>query len=165
MVSIDVLAKGHTQVVQITNYDETQSMFKLNRRETSMSMSRTNSQTSSNQDLEFEAKDQKTPVTFSLNLSLEGIGISVVNRDMVELLYATFRGLRLTYNDSATSTSVHFILKWIQIDNQLFGGIYKIMLYPSVIPKDAKELEVRPNLDVAVTLLKDQGKAWLAFIA
>lgn len=122
-----------------------------------MSMTRSNSQTSSNQELEFEAKDQKTPVTFSLNLSLEGIGISLINRNMVELLYTTFRGIRLTYSDSATSQSVHFVIKWIQIDNQLFGSVYKILLYPSVIPKDAKELEVRPNLDIAATLLKDQG--------
>lgn len=156
-MSIDVLAEGHTQVVKITNYDESHSMFKLHRRETSMSMTRSNSQTSSNQEIEFEAKDQKTPVTFSLNLSLEGIGISLINRNMVELLYATFRGIRLTYSDSATSQSVHFVIKWIQIDNQLFGSVYKILLYPSVIPKDAKELEVRPNLDIAATLLKDQG--------
>jgi vacuolar protein sorting-associated protein 13A/C len=35
-------------------------------------------------------------------------------------------------------------IKWIQIDNQLFGGLYPILLYPSVIPKDSKELEIRP---------------------
>jgi vacuolar protein sorting-associated protein 13A/C len=34
-------------------------------------------------------------------------------------------------------------------------------LYPSVIPRDGKELEVHPNLQVAVTLLKSQGKPLL----
>jgi vacuolar protein sorting-associated protein 13A/C len=156
-VSIDVLAEGFSQVVRITNYDESLSLFKLQRRETSMSMSRSSSQTD-NPDLDFEVKDQKSPITLSLNLSLEGIGISLVNKSMVELLYATFRGIRLEYNDSATNQSAHFVIKWIQIDNQLFGAMYKILLYPSVIPKDAKELEVRPNLDIVVNLLKDQGR-------
>ena len=159
MVSLDVLAEGHYQLLRITNYDESQSLFKLQRRDTSMSMSRTSSQSS--RDVEFEAKEQKTPITFSVNMSLEGIGISLINRDMVELLYASFRGIRLAYGDSATSQSVRFSIKWIQIDNQLFGGIFPLLLYPSVIPRDGKELEVHPNLQCQVILMKDQGETRL----
>ena len=155
-MSLDVLAEGHFQLLRITNYDEHHSLFKLQRRDTSLSMSRASSQSS--RDLEFEAKEEKSPTTFSVNLSLEGIGISVINRDMVELLYASFRGIRLAYGDSATSQAVRFSIKWIQIDNQLFGGIFPLLLYPSVIPRDGKELEVHPNLQVSVILLKDQGK-------
>lgn len=40
-------------------------------------------------------------------------------------------------------------------DNQLFGGLYPILLYPSVIPKDGKELEVHPSLQASVIILKD----------
>ena len=111
--------------------------------------------------MEFEAKEEKSPTTFSVNLALEGIGISVINREMVELLYASFRGIKLAYGDSATSQAVRFSIKWIQIDNQLFGGIFPLLLYPSVIPRDGKELEVHPNLQVSVILLKDQGESFL----
>jgi len=161
VVSLDVLAEGHFQLLRITNYDEHHSLFKLQRGDTSLSMSRASSQSS--RDLEFEAKEEKSPTTFSVNLSLEGIGISVINRDMVELLYASFRGIRLAYGDSATSQAVRFSIKWIQIDNQLFGGIFPLLLYPSVIPRDGKELEVHPNLQVSVILLKDQAHGVLYF--
>lgn len=122
-------------------------------------MSRTSSHSS--RDAEFEAKETKTPTTFSANVSFEGIGISFVDRNMRELLYASFRGIRLSYGDSAISQSLRFSIKWIQFDNQLFNSVYPLLFYPSVIPRDGKELEVHPNLQVSVTLLKDQGEQLL----
>lgn len=89
---------------------------------------------------------------------MEGLGISLVNRDMIEILYASLRGIRLNYADTAVSQYLRFIIKWIQIDNQLFGATYDILLFPSTIPKDGKELEARPTLETAVLLLKDEGQ-------
>ena len=43
----------------------------------------------------------------------------------------------------------------------LFGGLYPILLYPSVIPKDGKELEVHPSLQASVIVLKDEGASAL----
>ena len=151
-----MVADGHRQVLHISNYDESLSLFKLQKRDTSASMGRTSSQSS--RDGEFEAKEVTSPTTLTVNLSLEGIGISLINRAMSELLYASFRGIRLTYGDSAISRSFRTSIKWIQIDNQLFGGIFPLLVYPSVIPRDGKDLEVPPNLQIAVTLLKDQGQ-------
>lgn len=155
-ISIDVLAESHQQRILLSNYDESQSLFRPQRRDTVVSMSRQSS--SSSRDMEFEAKETKVPVTFSINLSLEGIGISLITRAMNELVYASFRGIRITYADSAISQSVRFSIKWIQFDNQLFGGIFPLLLYPSVIPRDGKELEVHPNLQLAVTVMKEQGE-------
>ena len=156
IVSIDIVAQGHQQILRLTNFDESRSLFKLQRRDTGMSMTRTSSQSSAAQ--EFEMKDSTAPVTLTFTLALEGIGISVINAQLVELVYASFRGIKLKYEDTAISQSVAFSLKWIQVDNQLFGGIYPLLFYPTVIPKDEKELEMRPNLEAQVTLLKDQGK-------
>jgi vacuolar protein sorting-associated protein 13A/C len=93
----------------------------------------------------------------SIHLALEGIGISVINARVQELAYASFRGLDFRYTETPLNRSLNASIKWIQIDNQLFGGIFPIVLYPTVIPRDGKELEVHPNLQASVNLLKDQG--------
>ncbi|BGP21450.1 Vacuolar protein sorting-associated protein 13 [Rhodotorula toruloides] len=155
VISIDVRAEGSTQAVTFSNYVEEDSVFKLQRRNTEM-LSRAESIASS-RDAVFEAVDVDVVTTFSLSVNLEGIGISVVNRKMQELIYASFRGVTAKYSDSTTNVAYDVGIKWIQIDNQLFGGLYPILLYPSVIPKDSKELEVHPSLQVSAILLKDEA--------
>lgn len=112
----------------------------------------------SNRDVVFEEVDVDNVTTFSFSLNLEGIGMSVVNKSMQELVYASFRGLTAKYSDSTTNVAYELGIKWIQIDNQLFGGIFPILLYPSVIPKDGKELEVHPSLQASAIILKDRGE-------
>ncbi|GAA5878824.1 hypothetical protein JCM1840_000727, partial [Sporobolomyces johnsonii] len=155
VLSIDVRAEGSTQAVTFSNYTEEDSVFKLQRRNTETA-SRQESITSS-RDGVFEAVDVDVVTTFSFGLSLEGIGISVVNKKMQELIYASFRGLTAKYSDSTTSVAYDLGIKWIQIDNQLFGGLYPILLYPSVIPKDGKELEIHPSLQASAVVLKDEA--------
>ncbi|GAA5827080.1 hypothetical protein JCM11251_002234 [Rhodosporidiobolus azoricus] len=155
VMSIDVRAEGSTQAVTFSNYVEEDSVFKLQRRNTETA-SRTESITSS-RDGVFEAVDVDVSTTFSFGLGLEGIGISLVNRNMQELIYASFRGVTAKYADSTTNVSYDLGIKWIQIDNQLFGGLYPILLYPSVIPKDSKELEVHPSLQASAIILKDEA--------
>jgi vacuolar protein sorting-associated protein 13A/C len=157
VLSIDVRAEGTTQAIRFFNYTESDSVFKLHRRNTE-SLSRQESIASSREGV-YEAVDIDVVTTFSFGISLEGIGISVVNKKMQELIYASFRGLTAKYSDSTTSVAYDFGIKWIQVDNQLFGGLYPILLYPSVIPKDGKELEVRPSFQGSVIVLKDEGKS------
>lgn len=155
VMSIDVRAEGSVQAIILSNYHEENSVFKPQRRAAD-TISRSESIASS-RDLEFEAVDVDVTTTFSLNVNLEGIGISVINRKMQELVYASFRGLTARYADSTTSVSYDIAIKWIQIDNQLFGGLYPILLYPSVIPKDGKELEIHPSLQASAIVLKDES--------
>lgn len=97
------------------------------------------------------------------------------------------RGLEFKYNDSTLYQSVNFLIKWLQvnmsfmlivkiqcrkdiyqlfsflpsfqkIDNQLYGGLYPIILYPSVIPKDAKETDAHPAFHVSLIKAKDECK-------
>ncbi|GAA6031882.1 hypothetical protein JCM8097_003317 [Rhodosporidiobolus ruineniae] len=155
VVSIDVRAEGSTQAVTFSNYVEEDSVFKLQRRNTETA-SRQESIASS-RDGVFEAVDVDVSTSFSFGVALEGIGISVVNRSMQELIYASFRGVTAKYADSTTNVAYDLGIKWIQIDNQLFGGLYPILLYPSVIPKDSKELEVHPSLQASAIILKDEA--------
>ena len=156
MLSIDVRAEGPTQAIRFSNYAEDDSVFKIQRRSTEP-LSRTESPSGSKGEGAFEAVDVEVVTTFSFGVSLEGIGISLVTKKMQELIYASFRGVTAKYTDSSTNVAYDLGVKWIQVDNQLFGGLYPILLYPSVIPKDGKELEVHPSFQASVIVLKDEG--------
>ncbi|EPQ26496.1 uncharacterized protein PFL1_05818 [Pseudozyma flocculosa PF-1] len=155
VVSIDVRADGPTQTLVLSNYSESISNFKLKRQNSTFS--RTDSAVStSTRDAGFEAVDVDINILFAFNLEFEGVGISLINRNVQELAYVSFRGLEMHYTESEVTTAVNLICKWIQIDNQLFGGLFPIVLYPTAIPKDGKELEVHPTLQASVIMLKDQ---------
>jgi vacuolar protein sorting-associated protein 13A/C len=53
--------------------------------------------------------------------------------------------------------TVSLAVKWIQVDNQLYGGIFPMILYPSVVPKRAQEIEAHPSLHAMVTRVKDES--------
>jgi len=141
IVSIEVSADGPRQALVLTNYKASQSMYKQKAGKSATQG--------------FEVKDQDFDVTFKAQVRLAGIGISLVNKNLRELLYATFREIELKFNESALYQTVNFTTKWIQIDNQLYGGIFPILLYPSVVPKTGKEMEAHPIFHTALTRVKD----------
>lgn len=112
-MSIDVRAEGPTQAITFSNYDEEDSVFKLQRRGGD-NASRADSIASS-RDAGFEAVDVDVVTTFSFGVSLEGVGISIVNKKMQELIYASFRGLTAKYSDSTTNVAYDVSCKWIQV--------------------------------------------------
>ncbi|KAL1410608.1 Vacuolar protein sorting-associated protein 13 [Vanrija albida] len=156
-ISIDIRADGNSQLIVISNYSAERSIFKptrrsgtpnpLGRSESSESLSTTG----------FETEATLDKATMSITVELEGVGISLVTKRPDELLYFTARGLKVVYNDFPTYHDVLLDCKWIQIDNQLFGGLFPIVFYPTVVPKDGKELDSHPTVQLAVALLKDQS--------
>lgn len=156
VISLDVRADGPTQTLVLSNYSEEFSNFKLKRQNSTFSRSDTVSSVNS-KDAGFVAVDVDTNILTAFNLEFEGVGISLINQNIQELAYVSFRGLELHYTESEVTTAVNVICKWIQIDNQLFGGLFPIVLYPTVLPKDGKDLEVHPTLQASVIMLKDES--------
>lgn len=155
VISLDVRADGPTQTLVLSNYTESLSNFKLKRQNSTFS--RTDSMSSTRTgDGGFEAVDIDTNILSAFNVELEGVGISLINRNVQELAYISFRGLEVHYTESEVTTALNLVCKWIQIDNQLFGGLFPIVFYPTVIPKDGKDLEVHPTLQASMIRLKDQ---------
>lgn len=146
VVSLDVRADGEAQTLVISDYSESQSNFKLTQ----------NAARNDNRDAGFEAVDVDTTIVFAFKIQLAGVGVSLISSKVVEIAYCTFRGLELTYSESQVTTAVNVICKWIQIDNQMYGSIFPIVLYPTVVPKDGKELDVHPTLQASVIRLKDE---------
>lgn len=145
VIDLNVVAQGPTQTLEISNYKPSKSLYKQK------------PGTASSTTTGFEVKDQDTDVTFKAQLRLAGIGLSLVNRHLKELVYVTLRDLELKYSDSPLYQMVNIQVKWIQIDNQLYGGIFPIIFYPSVVPKTGKEMEAHPIFQTSVTRVKDDS--------
>ncbi|KAM7212439.1 putative vacuolar protein sorting-associated protein [Rhypophila decipiens] len=146
IIDIHVTADGPTHTCILSSYKPSKSLYRQ----------QANAKASSSNQA-FEPKELDTGVTFRAELRLAGIGISLINSQLKELAYVTFRDVELNYNDSPLYQTVRLNVKWIQIDNQLYGGIFPMILYPSVVPKRAQEIEAHPSLHVAISRVKDES--------
>ena len=147
IIDINIAADGPTQTLILSNYKPSKSLYKQKSSQNSQGSTATG----------FEVKETESEVTFKAQLRLAGIGISLVNMNLKELLYLTFREIELKYGDSELYQTLNWTIKWIQIDNQLYGGIFPILLYPSVVPKTGKEMEAHPIFHSMVTRVKDDS--------
>ena len=154
MVSTDIQADGNSQLLVISHYDPETSVYKPAKRGAG-AIKRSDS-TDSITTASFETVAISDKPNMTITVELEGIGLSVITKSAAELFYLSLRGLKLAYSDYPTYYEANLDCKWIQIDNQLFGGLFPIILYPTVIPKDGKELESHPTLQTTVAVLKDQ---------
>ena len=147
IIDLNVAADGPTQTLILSSYKASKSLYKQQSRSTS----------STSVAGGFEVKDQDTNVTFRAQLKLAGIGVSLINAQLRELAYITFRDILLKYSESPLFQTVIASIKWVQIDNQLYGGIFPMILYPSVVPKNTKETESHPSVHAMVTRVKDDS--------
>ncbi|KAI9780763.1 MAG: hypothetical protein M1839_006551 [Geoglossum umbratile] len=148
IIDINVTADGPTQTLVLSNYRQSKSLYK---QKSGGGSSQTSITTG------FEVKDLDTDVNFKAQVRFAGIGISLVNAGLRELAYITFRDIELKYSESPLYQTINSTVKWIQIDNQLYGGIFPIILYPSVVPKTGKEMEIHPSFHAMVTRVKDDS--------
>ncbi|CZT04223.1 related to vacuolar protein sorting-associated protein VPS13 [Rhynchosporium graminicola] len=147
IIDLNVAADGPTQTLILSNYKASKSLYKQKSR----------SESTTSVAGGFEVKNQDTGVTFRAQLNLAGIGISLVNAQLKELAYVTFRDISFKYAESPLFQTITAGIKWIQIDNQLYGGIFPMILYPSVVPKNTKETESHPSVHVMITRVKDDS--------
>ncbi|OQO13215.1 hypothetical protein B0A48_01443 [Cryoendolithus antarcticus] len=146
IIDLNVIADGPTQTLVFSNYKPSKSLYKQKAGSASASTS-----------IGFEVKDQDDDVTMKAGIRFAGIGISLVNSQLRELVYVTWRDIELKYTDSPLYQTVALTVKWIQIDNQLYGGIFPLIFYPSVVPKTGKEMEAHPIFRSAITRVKDDS--------
>ncbi|CAJ2510603.1 Uu.00g062280.m01.CDS01 [Anthostomella pinea] len=147
IIDINVAADGPTQTLILSNFKASKSLYRQ----------KTQTGSSTSTAAGFEVKGQDTDTTFRAQLKLSGIGISLINHQLNELAYITFRDINLRYSESALYQTVSTSIKWIQIDNQLYGGLFPMILYPSVVPKQAQETELHPSIHAMVTRVKDDS--------
>ncbi|CDK24504.1 unnamed protein product [Kuraishia capsulata CBS 1993] len=145
-VDLKVIADGPTQCLVISNYDSSTSLYQRKTIQNS---------TSSIESDKFEALENDSNYFHKVILKFEGIGISLINQRGQELVYVNVRGIEFHYNESEIYQNLSIKLKWIQIDNQLYGSVYPIVLYPSVVAKSSKEMNEHPTFSASVSRVKD----------
>ncbi|KAF8453095.1 hypothetical protein BGX38DRAFT_1249760 [Terfezia claveryi] len=147
-IDINVTAEGPTQTLVLSDYKPSKSLYKpkINASVTSMASAPG-----------FEVIDNDSGETFRTQLRFAGVGISLINTKLKELAYITFRDVVVTYTESSLYQTLNLIVKWIQIDNQLYGGIFPIVLYPSVVQKTGSEMEVHPSIHSSITRVKNDS--------
>ena len=160
IVSLDIRAEGHKQVLSITNYNPEFSLYKPKRRSTG-SLGRQDTIGSSQE--AFEAVQEEILPTLTLKLDLGGIGLSLINRRMIEVVYLSLNTLKIEYSNSVVAQSVTLSCGSIQLDNQLHDAIFPVVLQPTPIPKDASVASL-PTIQSSVIWLKDQGTHALLFV-
>lgn len=151
IVDLNVCVSGPTQSLVITKYDPALSLYKL--QDLSQAADSSNNLSQS----QFAAQEKDENYHFKVVTRLEGLGVSLINARLQELCYASFRGVELRYNESDLLQNFSVKLKWIQLDNQLFGGIFPIIVYPTVVPKSGKEMNSHPSFSASVCRVKDDS--------
>ncbi|ODV90204.1 hypothetical protein CANCADRAFT_1934 [Tortispora caseinolytica NRRL Y-17796] len=159
IVQLDVVAEGPSESLMITEYDAETSPYKL---KNGKSLRRDSRTTQKSSEKDFEIETDKSPISLQVTLKLQGLGISLVNRHHAELCYVNIRGLEMVYTESEEYQSISTKMKWIQIDNDLYGGQYPIILYPTRLPTSGLEIENHPVLSASVCRMKDDSHGVLA---
>lgn len=106
----------------------------------------------------FEAVTEDIPPTLMFTLDLEGIGLSLMSRKMLEVVYLSMNSLKFEYSSSPVAQAVNLSLGALQIDNQLHDAIYPVLLQPTPIPKEASAVASPPTIQASVIWLNDQGR-------
>ncbi|KAE9408077.1 vacuolar protein sorting-associated protein vps13 [Gymnopus androsaceus JB14] len=150
-VSLDVRADGHKQVLSITNYNAEQSLYKPKRTNTAGSLTRQDTTSSSVE--AFEAVTEEVVPTLGFNVQFSGIGVSLVNRKLVEVIYVSLNSLSFEYTNSSVAQAFNVSCGTVQIDNQLHDALYPVILQPTPLPKDSAAL---PTVQASIILLKDE---------
>lgn len=141
-------------MLRITHYNAEQSVYKPKRRNTS-GLARSDTTISSSE--AFEAVTEEVLPTFTFDVDFAGIGISLVNRKMVEVVYVSMDTLKFEYNDSAVAQAVNVSCGTLEIDNQLHEALYPVILQPTPITKQSNGVAALPTVQGSVIWLKDQG--------
>ncbi|KAH8120322.1 vacuolar protein sorting-associated protein vps13 [Phellopilus nigrolimitatus] len=150
-LSLDVRADGPSQLLSISNYREETSLYKPKRRGT---VSRSDSISTTQ---EFEAVQEEVPPSLAVDLDLKGLGISLLNKKLVEILYFSIQSLKLEYSNSPVAQAVNLSFGTLQVDNQLHDAFFPVLLQPTPISKEARSLGALPTVQASVIILNDSA--------
>ena len=152
---MDARASGHQQVLRLSDYNEETSPYRPKSRNTSGSGLRVDSMSSGTE--AFEAVTDDIQPGFMLDVNLDGIGVSLVNRRVIEVVYLSLERLKVEYTASSVAQSVNLSCGTVQIDNQLHDATFPVVLQPTPISGQASDIAALPTVQFSLTLLNDQG--------
>jgi vacuolar protein sorting-associated protein 13A/C len=153
---MDVRASGHQQVLRLSNYNEETSLYRPKSYGSSSSL---RIDTISSGAEAFEAITEDSEPSLQLDVVLEGIGVSLVNRRVIEVVYLSLENLKLDYTASSVAQSVNLSCGTLQIDNQLHDATFPVVLQPTPIASNVSNVAALPTVQLSLLWLNDQGKS------
>ncbi|KAH6917385.1 vacuolar protein sorting-associated protein vps13 [Coprinopsis sp. MPI-PUGE-AT-0042] len=160
-VSLDVRADGQKQVLRISNYNPEYSLYRPKPKRTASTMTVTRQDVSRQDTMSstegFEAITEEVVPSMTFKLDWSGIGLSLINRRLVEVLYLTIDQLSVEYTNSEVAQAVNVTFNSLQIDNQLHDALYPVILQPTPLSKESAEIGALPTIQASVIWLKDQA--------
>ena len=112
---------------------------------------------SSSQDA-FEAVQEAVSPVLTVALDMHGIGISLINKRMVEVVYLSLNALKFEYASNPVAQSVTMSCGSLQIDNQLHDALFPVVLQPTPITQESKSVAALPTVQASFIWLNDQGE-------
>jgi vacuolar protein sorting-associated protein 13A/C len=152
---MDVRASGHQQVLRLSNYNEETSLYRPKSHGSSSSL---RIDTISSGAEAFEAITEDNEPSLQLDVVLEGIGVSLVNRRVIEVVYLSLENLKLDYTASSVAQSVNLSCGTLQIDNQLHDATFPVVLQPTPIASNVGNVAALPTVQLSLLWLNDQGE-------
>ncbi|KAI8644804.1 hypothetical protein BD408DRAFT_104972 [Parasitella parasitica] len=168
ITSIDVKIRGSRRILELKPFNQSDSLFKpvpennsLGRSGSSISVSSVDSVAKEG----FEAADMDMSVNAVFQIQLKEVGISMISRQLQELAYVTFKGIDLKLTDSAMYHSLRWNIEWVQIDNQMYGSVFPILLYPTNLTDNGsrKDNKILPTVQMALDRVKDDSHGVVYF--
>ncbi|KAI9031000.1 hypothetical protein CLU79DRAFT_842748 [Phycomyces nitens] len=163
IASIDIKISDMVQYVYLKPFVQSESLFRptsqaSNSSVTSLSSSTSTSTSSKETNVRegFEAVELNLIFNLVFKFEIKQIGLSFINRRLEEIAYITLRGLNISFKDSNIYQSLRWSIKWIQIDNQLPGSAFPILLYPTNVTREGNH-EILPTLQLAIDRVKDDS--------
>lgn len=153
VVSLDIRAEGQMQVLRISPYNPERSVYKPRQRSSTIMPHRQESL--SNVSDVFEAVPERISPTLTYILDIAGIGISVINKKLVEVVYVTITHIKFDYTNSPVAQSINLSCGSLQIDNQLHDALFPVVLQPTPIPKGSAGVAPLPTIQASVIWLND----------
>ncbi|KAI8877271.1 DUF1162-domain-containing protein [Backusella circina FSU 941] len=162
ITSLDVKISGSRRILELNPYQESESHFKeISRVPSSSSLNSVD--TMAHEGFETAKVDMSINAVFQIQL--KEIGISIINQQLEELAYATLKGVDLKLSDSAMYHSLRWNIDWVQIDNQMYGSVFPILLYPTNMTNngDKQKDKILPTVQMALDRVKDDSHGVIYF--
>jgi vacuolar protein sorting-associated protein 13A/C len=162
ITSLDVKISRNCRILELNPYQESESHFKeITRVPSSSSLNSLDSMAHEG----FETAKVDMSINAVFQIQLKEIGISIITKQLDELAYATLKGVDLKLSDSVMYHSLRWNIDWVQIDNQMYGSVFPILLYPSNMTKngDTKKDKILPTVQMALDRVKDDSHGVIYF--
>ncbi|KAI9283162.1 hypothetical protein BY458DRAFT_427893 [Sporodiniella umbellata] len=162
ITSIDVKIEGARRILELTPYKPSESQFKP----VNDGLSRSSSVLSTATREGFEIGDVDMSVNAVFQIQVKELGVSFIDRRLQELAYVTFKGINLKLTDSALYHSLRWNIDWVQIDNQMYGSVFPILLYPTNSTNNGRKNnkdKILPTVQLALDRVKDDSHGVMYF--